>query len=53
MFARERLLFAELKDDIGKLRPAQVACRDALRAAGAAWYLWRPSSWDEVQRVLV
>lgn len=34
--------FRELKSDTGTLRPEQRQWRDALRAAGADWGLWKP-----------
>jgi hypothetical protein len=34
--------FRELKSDNGAMRPEQRQWRDALRAAGADWGLWRP-----------
>lgn len=38
-----RLMFRELKRELGRLDDDQVAWRDSLRAAGADWGLWRPS----------
>ena len=46
------LLFVELKADRGRLSPEQAVWRDALQACGAAWYLWRPSDWDDIVSVL-
>lgn len=37
------VVFAELKDATGWLRPDQTKWRDKLRFAGATWHLWRPS----------
>lgn len=42
---RERVIWAELKDQRKALRPDQRLFRDALRAADAEWYLWRPANW--------
>lgn len=49
-----RLIFAELKGDRrgAKATDAQQAWLAALRAAGADAYLWYPSDWPEVRRVL-
>jgi hypothetical protein len=57
---RERLVFAELKSERGKLRPKQA---DWLRALGQVevslgcsvveTYLWRPSQWDDIVEVLL
>lgn len=40
-----KLMFRELKDQKGKLSPAQAVWRDRLLAAGFDWGLWRPSDW--------
>jgi hypothetical protein len=49
-----RLIFAELKSGRrgAKASEAQQAWLAALQAAGAEAYLWYPSDWTEVQRVL-
>ena len=49
---RERVVWAELKAEEGKLTKAQREWEYALYFAGANCYVWRPSDWDEVQRVL-
>lgn len=49
----ERLVIAELKRIDGRVTPAQRAWLDAL---GAARYkdvrVWRPTDWDDIQRLL-
>lgn len=51
VLVRERVLFRELK--VGtRLSPAQVAWRDALRAAGADWDLWTPEDWPVIEAAL-
>jgi hypothetical protein len=47
-----RLVFAELKTERGRVRPEQAATLELLRACGQEAFLWRPSDWPEVQRVL-
>jgi hypothetical protein len=47
-----RLVFAELKRELGIVSPQQEAWLDALRQTGAEGYIWRPSDLDEVLRVL-
>ena len=50
----ERLVFAELKSQKGRVRPEQVLWLDALRDSTAEAYLWRPSDWlaGDCERVL-
>lgn len=48
VLVRERVLFAELKTDTGRLRPEQATWLERLRDAGAEAYLWRPRNWDGV-----
>lgn len=51
--ADKRLIFAELKREKGRLRPAQEVILDELRALGKAEvYVWRPSHWDEILETL-
>jgi len=46
------VVFAELKAAKGRVSADQQAWLDALRAAGAQVFVWRPDAWAEVQRVL-
>jgi VRR-NUC domain len=52
VLVRERVVFAELKGATTRITPGQERWLDALDAAGAEVYLWRPSEWDEIERVL-
>jgi VRR-NUC domain len=53
MVRGDRLVFAELKAETGRVRPAQAEWLAALERCGAVeTYLWRPSSWPEIERVL-
>jgi hypothetical protein len=47
-----RLVFAELKASSGQLRPDQQVWIELLRETPAEVYVWRPDSWDEIERVL-
>ena len=48
-----RVVFAELKTENGRVTPAQ---REVMRllslCPGVEVYLWRPSDWDEIVKVL-
>lgn len=48
----ERLVFAEIKRQTGRLRPEQDYWLDKLRLTGAEVYVWRPSLWGEVEAAL-
>lgn len=45
LVGRGRVIFAELKSSKGKLGLEQEQWRDALIAAGAEWYCWKPCHW--------
>jgi hypothetical protein len=48
-----RLIFAELKNDVGRQSDEQTHWLDELRGvAGVETYVWRPSDLDEIQRIL-
>ena len=47
-----RVVWAELKSERNRLTPDQRTWRDVLLGCGQEWYLWRPSSWPEIERVL-
>lgn len=58
MVRGDRLIFAELKSERGKLSPAQVAWLDALGEvevadpSGVTVYEWRPRDWPAIEVVL-
>ena len=52
VLARDKVIFAELKTDMGLLRPSQKMWRTALIAAGANYRLWRPRLWDAIEEEL-
>ena len=47
-----RLVWAELKSQHGRVRPAQRAFLDELRACGQEAFEWRPSDWEQIKTVL-
>lgn len=53
VLVRERVIYAELKSQVGRLREDQGPWLEALAAAGQEVYLWRPSDRAEVERVLL
>lgn len=52
LIRRPRILFCELKREGEKATPEQQAWLDELRACGQEAYLWKPSDWDEIARIL-
>ena len=52
VLVRDLVIFAELKMPRGKVSPAQQQWRERLEAAGAEYYLWRPSDWDVILEIL-
>jgi hypothetical protein len=52
VLVRERVIFVELKREKGKPTDSQIEWLDALAAAGAEVYLWRPSDLDEIGLIL-
>lgn len=45
VLCRDRVLFVELKSDIGKRTPEQEQWGDTLYHAGADYFVWRPADW--------
>lgn len=43
-----QVVYAELKTEVGILKPEQIVWRDRLIAAGQEWHLWRPRHLDEI-----
>jgi hypothetical protein len=52
VLVRERVIWAELKSDRGKVSAEQQAWIDALVRAGQEVYVWRPEDWGEIEMVL-
>lgn len=49
---RERIIFVELKTEIGTLEAEQANWRDRIVEAGGEWYCFRPSDWPKIVEVL-
>lgn len=47
-----RIVAAELKTETGAVTKEQAKWLAAFAASGAETYVWRPSDWREVERVL-
>lgn len=52
VLVRERIIFAVVKAEKGRVRPDQKVWLDMLRAAGAQVHVWKPSDWPEIEEVL-
>lgn len=52
MVKGNRLIFAELKRELGKVSPEQESWLYALKIAGAECYIWRPSDLKQVVEIL-
>ena len=52
VLVRERVIYAELKSDRGRLSDDQTIWKDRLRGAGAEFYVWRPRDWPSIERIL-
>ena len=52
VLVRERVIFAELKSETGRLSPEQKTWGDKLFIADCEIYNWRPSDWDKIIKIL-
>lgn len=52
VLVRERVLYAELKSDTGKLSAAQEYWLLRLRNAGQVCHVWRPADWPAIMTIL-
>lgn len=53
LIRRPRLLFVELKREGEQPTPEQAAWHEQLRACGQQVYVWWPSDWPEIERILL
>lgn len=53
ILARDRVIAAELKNELRKVEPEQQAWIDALNDAGIEAYVWRPDDLDRVMETLM
>lgn len=49
---QKRIIFVELKSEIGKIRPEQEFWLDLLRGCGVETYVFRPSDFDQAAAIL-
>lgn len=52
VLVRDRVVFAELKAQRGRLSADQAEWLAVLEGAGVEAYCWRPSDWPVIERVL-
>ena len=52
LLRRDRLVFAELKTDSGRLRPEQLQWLESLRRTCNEVYVWRPQDWPQIVEAL-
>lgn len=50
---QQRVIFAELKTDTGKLTTEQVEVLRSLRTAGAECHVWRPAQLKDIRDILI
>ena len=48
----DRLIFAEVKAEKGRIVPNQERWLGALLTSGQQVYVWRPSNWEEIEGIL-
>jgi hypothetical protein len=52
ILVRDRVIFAELKSDTGRLTPEQMAWFNRLTSAGIEAHIWRPADLQQIAEVL-
>ena len=52
VIVREKVIYAEVKANKGRLSPDQVEWRERLLGAHQTYYCWMPSDWDFIVELL-
>lgn len=52
VLVKDRVIFAELKTQVGRVLPAQSQWLSSLRHAGVECYVWRPDELEDIIRIL-
>jgi hypothetical protein len=52
VLVRDRVIYAELKTDVGRIRVEQARWIKLLRRAGQEVYVWRPANWQVIEETL-
>jgi hypothetical protein len=52
VLVRDRIIYAELKSEKGRVTLTQQEWIDDLNGAGGEAHIWRPSDFDEVKQIL-
>ena len=52
VLVRDRVIFAELKTERGRVSKEQIAWIHAIKSAGTYAAIWRPSDWVNIQKIL-
>lgn len=52
LLARERVVYAEVKTDKGRLESKQRDWMEILKETGQEVYVWRPRDWTDIQKCL-
>lgn len=52
VLVRDRVIWAELKSDTGKVKPDQQAWLNALALAGQETHVWRPADLQDIAHTL-
>jgi len=53
VLVKNKVVWMELKNQKRKMTPEQIEWMDTLRNAGQEIYLFRPSDWESIERLLI